>query len=211
MILERHFRFDKQYLSELGVRYTPSEGTGSSLKTAIFPEIFNITLIITGMLVSPFFIGVYVTLKPEKKLQKAFFISTAVTGVFSGIALSLIGVFDLGYFYYPHMTVTGMFYAGAMFTSFLWGVGVFTLDKESPYKQSKFWIAEPIMSFVVIFIGIINSTLAQDFPQIFGFIRMALWQKLFVYSVFILISIIIFRFIRIVKKEKIEKMLLMLP
>ncbi len=206
MIMERKYKFDKQFLSDLGIRYT-TVGAGAKLASAHFPEVFNITLIVTGLLISPFFFGVYKTLKPEKKYQKFFFIGTSIMGVFSGISLALVGVFDLGYFYYAHMLVAGLFYVGAMITALSWGIGVLLLDKNSPYKQSKIWIIDPIMSVFILFVGLINSTLGQAFPEIFGFISMPLYQKIYVYVIFVLMSVIIIRFFLLLKKEKKARLL----
>ena len=205
IILEQKYNFNKQFLSELGVRYTPSSSADSTLRRALFPEVFNITLIVTGLLISPFFIGVYITLKPEKLIQKIFFLGTAVVGIFSGITLSLVGVFDLGYFYYAHMIVTGLFYMGAMVTSLLWGLGVIFLSKDSPYKMSKIWKIEPLTVSIIVGLGLITSTFAQSYPEIFGFITLALYQKIFVYALFALMTLIIIRFFRLLKKEKLAK------
>ncbi len=206
MIMEHRYKFDKQFLSELGIRHTTT-GEGAKLTSALFPEVFNITLIITGILISPFFIGVYKTLKPEKTIQKIFFIGTSVMGTFTGITLALVGVFDLGYFYYAHMTVAGLFSIGAISTGLLWGIGVLTLKKDSPYKQSKVWIIDPIISLLILGVGLIYSTFGQAYPEIFGFISIPLYQKLFVYVIFVLMIVIIIRFFSLLKKEKKTRLL----
>jgi hypothetical protein len=109
------------------------------------------------------------------------------------------------------MTVTAMFYAGTMFTCFLWSLGITSLGKNSPYKQSKHWIGELVMSLVTIAIGVVNSTYTKDYIRRLEFISEALCQKIFVYSVFVLMTMIIIRFFRISRREKIARTFKLIP
>ena len=63
------------------------------------------------------------------------------------------------------------------------------------------------MSVFILFVGLINSTLGQAFPEIFGFISMPLYQKIYVYVIFVLMSVIIIRFFLLLKKEKKARLL----
>ncbi|MCG3219955.1 MAG: DUF998 domain-containing protein [Candidatus Heimdallarchaeota archaeon] len=186
MIVFPTYSFMEQYFSELGPRITGTYSSGETLLKAPHPEIFNVSLIITGLFLLPFFPSVYLILKPKGYIRKSIQFLIMLSGITTSIFLVGVGIFDAGMFLGPHIvSALGLYYC-MIITSLLWGIGTLSLEKESLYKQLKIWIIDPVASLIAMLIGIINTGLLNFHEFFVQKFSMAFYQKMLAY-VFILV------------------------
>lgn len=202
MVIGARYDFYEQFFSELGVRVNFKPYKGYKVRKAPFPEIFNSTIIITGLLLSPLFPSLYKKINPERKKEKIILKLTIFSGIITCISLALVGVFDFGSFFYAHLAVAGTFYFSAMFTCLFWSIFLLVSDERFTYKNSFLWLFDPIVSLFAITVGSITSGLVDLFPDFFDFVEPAIYQKVFVYTIFFLICLICVRFSILLIKER---------
>jgi len=202
MLAYPDYSFMNQFLSELGVRINFYSSEGWTMIKAPYPEIFNVTLILNGVLFIPFFSCTYFILKPKRIISKITQIVVSVSGLVTGVFLICTGIFDAGMFIDPHVTsALGLYYC-LIIASLLWGLGVLSLSRENVYKKSKLWIIDPIASLIGILIGVINTGLFNLDEVFIGKLTMAFYQKMLGYVFIILFGYVTVRLHLILRKEK---------
>jgi len=201
MVISAKYEFFNEFFSELGVRTEFKVNKGYTIHKAPFPEIFNITIMVTGVLLTPFFIAINKKLNPQRKKEKILLRLTVFTGVSSGITLVTVGIFDFGTFYFAHLVVAGSFYFSVMLTGLFWSLGLLVIDKNSVYKKSKLWIIDIFISAFIIAVGLFVGVFANIYPEIIEFIAIAFYQKVFVYAAFFLLGMVAVRISLIIRKE----------
>ena len=205
MIVFTNYSFTNDYFSELGIRGDPSQGCPcgiSNLSVAEYPEIFNITIILTGIFLLPFFPIMFLILNPKGAYRKLLPILVVVSGISTSLFLSFVGVFDAGYFYDEHTFTTYGLYYCIIVTCLAWGLSILFLNKDSPYKQSRLWIIDPLVSLAGLFIGVINARifgLSDIFTQ---FLPITFYQKLLAYLFMIFFGFVSIRSIMIKKSKR---------
>ncbi len=202
MLTYPDYSFMNQFLSDLGVRIDFASSEGWSIIKAPYPEIFNVSLILTGVFFIPFFISTYFILKPKKILRKIIQIIVSLSGVVSGGFLICVGIFDAGTFIDQHIiSALGVYYC-LIISCLLWGIGVLSLSKENYYKKTKLWIVDPIASFVGILIGVINTGLFNLDEVFVGRLSMAFYQKMLAYVFILLFGYVTVRLFLIIRTER---------
>ena len=201
MLAYPDYSFMNQFLSELGVRINFYSSEGWTMIKAPYPEIFNVTLILNGVLFIPFFSSTYFILKPKRIISKITQIVVSVSGLVTGGFLICAGIFDAGTFIDQHVTAALGLYYCLIITSLLWGLGVLTLNKDNIYKKSKLWIIDPIASLIGISIGVINTGLFNLDEVFIGKLSMAFYQKMLGYVFILLFGYVAIRLFLILRKD----------
>jgi hypothetical membrane protein len=208
MLVYPNYSFMEQFLSELGTRISVTFESGGSLVKAPYPEIFNVSLIVTGLFLLPFFPFIYVILKPKGLIRKIVQFIVMLSGLTTSLFLIGVGIFDAGMFLGPHIvSALGLYYC-TIITSLLWGIGILSLEKESPYKKSKLWIIDPLASLIAMLVGIINTGLFNIHEFFVQTLTMAFYQKLLGYVfaiVFGFVSVRLFFILRSKSKNEIAE------
>ncbi|MCG3221722.1 MAG: DUF998 domain-containing protein [Candidatus Heimdallarchaeota archaeon] len=206
MLVYPNYSFMEQYFSELGTRVTAIFSSGETLIRAPHPEIFNVSLIITGLFLLPFFPSIYLILKPKDYIRKIIQLLIMLSGVATSTFLVGVGIFDAGMFLESHVvSALGLYYC-MIITSLLWGVGVLSLEKESPYKRTKLWVIDPIASLIAIMIGIINTGLFDLYTIFEGKLSMAFFQKTLAYVFILVFGYIAVRLFYIIRNKNNDKL-----
>lgn len=182
MIAYPDYRFFTQYFSELGINEEIVPNEEYVIPKISHSDIFNISLILTGILLIPFFPSAYLALQPEGKLPKTFLLFVIISGIMTSLFMFGIAVFDARNFLHKHiMAAVGLYYC-LMATCFMWGMGILFLDGNSPYKQSKMWIIDPIACASGIAIGLINTRAIRLHRLFLDKFTYAFCQKILVYG-----------------------------
>jgi hypothetical protein len=193
------YSFFGQFISELGVRRDIMI-EGILLQEALYPEILNITLILSGLFFLPLFPLIYYFFNPEQLWRKILTIGMVLAGLCGGVFLSLVGVFDAGMFFWSHVTVALGTYFSITAMFLLWGAVVIALEEDSLYKKSKLWIIDPIVCVIGIIIGIINTGLFDLYLYLGGEESLAFYQKALAYLFVILFSYVGVRILFVLRK-----------
>ena len=202
MLAYPDYSFMNQFLSELGVRINYYSSEGWTMIKAPYPEIFNVTLILNGILFIPFFFSTFFILKPSTILSKFSQVIVSLSGLVTGGFLICVGIFDAGIFIDQHVTsALGLYYC-LIVTSLLWGIGVLLLNRGNVYKKTKLWIIDPIASLIGILIGVINTGLFNLDEIFIGKLSMAFYQKMLGYVFILLFGYVSVRLLLILNKEK---------
>ena len=174
---------------------------------ASYPEIFNVTLILNGVLFLPFFFSTYFILKPKTILSKLSQIIVSLSGLVTGGFLICVGIFDAGMFIDQHViSALGLYYC-LIITSLLWGIGVLLLNRDNSYKKTKLWIIDPIASLIGILIGVINTGLFNLDEVFVGRLSMAFYQKMLGYVFVLLFGYVSVRLLLILNKEEADEII----
>jgi len=181
MIIYPDYSFLNQFLSELGIRINVTFSDGGSMVKAPFPEVFNISLIITGILIIPFFPVTYFILKPKGTIRKIIQLITGLSGVVTGIFISGVGIFDAGMFIEEHVVAAIGLYYCMIITILLWVISILFLNRDSPYKLSKWWIVDPVASVICMLVAAINLGLFGLNEIFVGRLTLAFYQKSLAY------------------------------
>ncbi|NPD90155.1 MAG: DUF998 domain-containing protein [Asgard group archaeon] len=201
MLVYPDYSFMEQFLSELGVRVTAFFSSGETLIRAPHPEIFNISLIFAGVFLLLFFPSIYSILKPKGYFRKSIQFLIMLSGLTTSCFIICVGIFDAGMFLEPHViSALGLYYC-MIITSLLWGIGVISLEKESPYKQSKIWLIDPIASVLAMLIGMINTGLFNLHEFFVQKLTMAFYQKMLAYVFIIVFGYVAIRLLFIIKSK----------
>ena len=140
-------------MSSSGQRVTYTR-EGITYYPAPFPEVFNVTLIITGILWLPFFATAFAMLKDNGK--STFLLAlTAITGTLSGPFLIGVGIYDVGTYFDNHVFFAKNLYLSIAVTSILWALSIISLNKDSEYKKSK-WQIDIVISLIISALMVIN-------------------------------------------------------
>ena len=196
------YSFLEQFFSELGVREDITFPEGGSLERVQYPEIFNVSLILAGIFLFPFFPALMIGIKPKGKINKMLTSLTALSGATGSMFLVCVGIFDAGRFIDPHIVAALGLYYTIIITCLLWGISVLFLNKDSPYKKSKLWIIDPFASVVGILIGIINTGFLGINEWFVGTLTMAFYQKALAYVFIVFFGYVAVRLMIILSKEK---------
>ena len=197
MLYYPDYSFLNQFISELGIRAE----TGS-LQAALYPEIFYVTAMLTAILLLPLFPAMYFILELKGIIRRILQIIISLSGIAAAVFLFLVGVFDAGLFLEPHVFVALGLYYCIIIICLLWGVAILALNKDSPYKRSKLWIVDPIVSVTGIIVGMINAGLFGLNDIFTSFLPMAFYQKLLAYIFMVFFGYVAIRMTIILKKTK---------
>ncbi len=202
MLVYPDYSFLEQFFSELGVREYITFPEGGSLERVQYPEIFNISLMLSGIFLLPFFPALIIAIEPKGKINKILTSLAALSGSTGSMFLVCVGIFDAGKFIDPHVVAAlGLYYA-IVITCLLWGVSVLFLNKDSPYKKSKLWFIDPFASAVGILIGIINTGFLGIHEWFVGILPMAFYQKSLAYVFILFFGYVAIRVMFILNREK---------
>ncbi|MHA2249631.1 MAG: DUF998 domain-containing protein [Candidatus Kariarchaeaceae archaeon] len=160
ILIHPNYSFTSQYFSDLGV--------------GRFGFIFNLTLILTGLLLFPFFPLAYYLINPNNKARIMLIIS-ATTGILSSIFLVFVGVFNKSEdsIRIHNFFATGFFLL-MLVTTIFWVIGHYFLpEKDQQVKRSEA-IIKIIYSILIILIPLIFVIVTRTFDP--------LLQKITVYS-----------------------------
>ena len=205
MLVYPNYSFMEQFLSELGTRVSISFESGGSLTKAPYPEIFNVSLIITGVFLLPFFPSMFLILKPRGFVRKSIQFLIMLSGLTTCFFIIGVGIFDAGMFIDPHVvSALGLYYC-MIITSLLWGIGVISLEKDSPYKQSKLWLIDPFASLIAMLIGIINTGLFNFHEFFVQTLSMAFYQKMLGYVFILVFGYVAVRLFFIIRNKNEDK------
>jgi hypothetical membrane protein len=206
MLVYPDYSFLEQFFSELGIREDITFPEGGSLEKVQYPEIFNVSLILSGIFLIPFFPALMIAIEPKGIINKILTSLTALSGVTGSMFLLCVGVFDAGKFIDPHIVAALGLYYTIIITCLLWGVSVLFLNRDSPYKKSKLWIIDPFASAVGILIGVINTGFLGIYEWFVGILTMAFYQKALAYVFIIFFGYVAIRLMFILNKpDKTEK------
>lgn len=196
--VEGGYDFFNQFFSDLGVRndYTIDNVTKYAPDN---PEIFNFSVILSGVFILPFFGTVYRQMRNVSVISKVFFRLAILLGMISGILMIGVGVFDLSYeepiWFLDHQLVVAVFLITVSATSVLWLLGVLT-SKQLPYKNSGWLILDVILIVMAIIFVVINlihhttSLKVEDMP-FFNAYPIEAYQKFLAYTFFLYYSLIV--------------------
>ncbi len=166
--------------------------------------LFNSTLIISGIIMTPSFPAIYLLLKeyenPKPKLLQAL----TVFGTLIGPFMSFAGVFNEEDNFIFHIIFAVGAYAFVIFAAFLWGIYVWKMDEIHPYKSNKLWWLDISVNFIII-ACLIAYVLAMSFFQWFIWDTLGILEKVTIYAFFVFFITIIARLLYIVNKKKVEK------
>lgn len=208
MLVYPDYSFLEQFFSELGVREDITFPEGGSLERARYPEIFNASLILAGIFLLPFFPALMIVIEPIGKINKVLTSLTALSGLTGSIFLVCVGIFDAGKFIDQHIVAALDLYYTIVSTCLLWGVSVLSLNKVSPYKNSKLWIIDPFASALGILIGIINTGFLGINEWFVGILTMAFYQKILAYVFIVFFGYVAIRIMFILNREnKVEEII----
>ena len=127
-----------------------------------------------------------------------------LSGLTTSFFIIGVGIFDAGMFLDPHVvSALGLYYC-MIITSLLWGIGVLSLDKSSPYKQSKFWLVDPFASAIAMLIGIINTGLFNLHEFFVQTLTMAFYQKMLGYIFIVVFWYVAFRLFFIIRNQNVD-------
>lgn len=198
IILYPNYSFSGNSFSDLGIRQdTFFPETNAFVSAAPYPEIFNVTLYICGLLIIPFFIAAYSVLKDNNN-NNIFLLISGITGLSIGPLLIGVGVYDMAKDLDAHgdFATTLMMMIG--FTSLFWALGVVFLGRESEYKQFRTWYLDPLFAFFIMFV---TWVLVWGKPNVILLknISFQVYQKMVALSFIPYYSIVGLRLLKIIK------------
>lgn len=194
------YQFFNQYFSELGVRHNyidPSRGT--TVYAPQYHEIFNLSLIVSGFLVIPFFPFTYRQMRNRSRISRYLFLISIFFGTMSGPLLICVGIFDLSVsptsFYLDHHFWAAALYLFISLASVFWLLGI-TFAKDLPYQSSKVIFVDYILililmvNIIVSFIDNIGLVKLDKIP-LFNKLPIEAYQKFIAYTFFIYYGLIV--------------------
>ncbi len=162
--------------------------------------LFNSTLIISGILMVPCFPAIYFIIRefdnPKPRLLKAL----TILGVLIGPFITLGGIFNEGEYFVLHIIFAVGAYGFVIFTAFLWGIFVWKMGSDHPYKSFKIWWLDISVNFIIIACLIAYSIAMLFFDQII-WNNLGILEKVTIYAFFVFFITIIIRLILIVNKN----------
>lgn len=182
MITYPDYSFLTQFFSELGVRadtISPSDGT--LFQKAPYPELFNGSLYIAGLLIFPFFILTTLLLWNESLLSNIFLLLSTLTGSLVGPFLIGVGYYDLARDWDAHVWWAITLYQLIAVTTFLWTVAILSMPGSHEFRSNKKWIYDIIFFALLLLTTFIN--IENYVPPIFplNLLEVAAYQKLMAY------------------------------
>ena len=171
--------------------------TGHDNPYAIY---FNLTLIVSGILITPCFLIIYFIMKRDNDHKPKLLLALAIIGTLIGPFLSFAGVFNEGDYFVLHIVFAVGAYLFVIVTAFCWGIYVKTLDGDHVYKSFKIWVLDPIVNIVII-MCIIAYAIAMIFFQNFIWATLGILEKLTIYAFFFYFILIIVRFLIILNRK----------
>jgi hypothetical protein len=207
------YDFLDQFFSELGTRKdylkVNNDGTTEQAYAPERPEIFNLSLIIAGFVMIPFFPFTYRQMRNDSKNSRRFFLGSIIVGAFTGPLMVLVGLIDLSVeetnFLTDHHFWAASLYIAISFTSILWLVAI-TLARDLPYKTSKAIFLDYILIFfslVVVAVSLLdnlNLMSVQEIPY-FNELPIEAYQKFMAYLFFIYYGLIVGTRLSLVKYD----------
>ena len=197
------YDFFNQFFSELGVRkdYVEilSDGTTERRYAPPYPDLFNFTLVLTGILMIPFFAFSFRQMRNESDFSTGALWLSIVMGILAGPMLIGVGLFDLSYpsttFWQEHGFWVANLYLLITGISILW---FFMLVKARnlPYKTTKWiWVDYFLLFFLGIFtlVNLIDGLkiyLVKDIP-LMNIYPVETYQKLIAYLFFIYFGLVV--------------------
>ncbi|MHA1910281.1 MAG: hypothetical protein ACTSYA_01180 [Candidatus Kariarchaeaceae archaeon] len=164
------YDFLNQFFSELGIRkdYLAefSDGTTEFRFSPDNPEIFNLSLWISGLLMAFFFIFSFRQMRNNDRFSNFLLFLSTLTGITAGLMLMGVGMYDLSnesdILWQTHgFWVIGL-YTLLTITSFLWFSMLLTSDN-LPYRTKTKWIFLDYSFLIVLTIlTIVNITDATN-------------------------------------------------
>ncbi len=157
------YDFFKQFFSELGVRrdYIEvfSDGTTEKRYAPPHPDIFNFTLVLSGILMIPFFTFSFRQMRNESLFSTIVLWIAIVGGVLTGPMLIGVGIFDLSfpvqYFWQEHGFWVALLYILITIVCILWYI-MLIFARDLPYKKTKLIWVDYVLLFLLALFTIIN-------------------------------------------------------
>ncbi len=190
------YDFFNQFFSELGVRKDYLEvfpdGTSEIRYAPPYPDLFNFTLVLTGVLMIPFFAFSFRQMRNESTLSTGALWLAIIMGVLAGPMLIGVGLFDLSYpvtaFWQEHGFWVANLYLLITGISILWFFMLLTA-RNLPYKTTRWIWVDYFLLFLLALFTIVNLldglklVLVKNIPGLNVF-PVETYQKLIAYLFF---------------------------
>ena len=163
--------------------------------------LFNLTLILSGILMTPGFPAIYLVMKKLDDTRPKLLLSVTILGTLIGPFVSLAGVFNEGTHFVLHIVFAVGAYGFVIFAAFLWGIYIWKLDGEHPYKSNKLFYLDISVNFIII-ACMISYAIAMSFFQWFIWDTLGILEKITIYAFFIYFILIIIRILVISAKKE---------
>lgn len=198
------YQFIHQFFSELGLRHdytaTLHDSTTEIRYAPLHPDIFNITLYMTGFLVMPFFLFSYRQMRNNNRVSNLLLLLATFGGFMGGPVLIGVGIFDISVsgdaFWKSHTFWVGWLYGLITLTSIMWYAMLLT-SNNLPYRDKTKWIwLDYTFLIVLVFLTLLNMAdgvdfiIADNIPLINSF-PIEFYQKLIAYIYFIYYGLIV--------------------
>jgi hypothetical membrane protein len=154
--------------------------------------LFNLTLIVSGILMIPGFPAIYLVMKKLDDSRPKLLLTITILGTLIGPFVSLAGVFNEGDHFIAHIVFAVGAYTFVIFAAFLWGIFIWKVDENHPYKSNKIWYLDISVNFIIV-ACMLAYIIAMSFFQDFIWDTLGILEKITIYAFFIYFIIIIIR------------------
>lgn len=197
------YDFFNQFFSELGVRTdyveTLTNGTQEQRYAPPYPNIFNFTLVLTGILMVPFFAFSFRQMRNESKFSTNVLWISILFGVLTGPMLIGVGLFDLSYpanqIWQEHGFWVANLYLFITAASILWFF-MLLRARNLPYKTTRWIWVDYVLLFLLTLFTLANLAdglklwLVKDMP-ILNTLPVETYQKLIAYLFFTYFGLVV--------------------
>ena len=163
---------------------------------------FNSTLIISGILMIPAFPAIYFVMRDLDNSKPKLLLTILITGTLIGPFVSFAGIFNEGDFFVIHITFAVGAYLFVIVTAFCWGILVWKLDADHPYKNYKIWRLDISVNFIII-ACMFAYAFTMIFFQDFIWATLGILEKSTIYAFFIYFIIVIARILKMLRQSKV--------
>ncbi len=197
------YQFLDQFFSELGVRKTYvetfSDGSTELRYAPPYPDIFNFTLMLTGVLLIPFFSFSFRQMRNASMNSTRLLWVAIVTGILCGPMLFGAGFFDLSFdsqaVWQEHGFWVAFLYIFITVASIAWFF-MLMLAKDLPYKTSKLIWLDYILLFILAVLALINLADGMSLVKVVNIpvvntLPVEAYQKFIAYIFFIYFGLIV--------------------
>lgn len=194
------YKFFDQFFSELGVRSDYIRENSTELVFAPQnPELFNLSLIVSGFFVIFFFPFTYRQMRNRRIFSRWMFLISIFFGALTGPLFMLVGFVDLSVvqtsFATDHHFWAGLLYIFISIAGFFWLLGI-TFSKDLPYHSTK-WIFVDYLLIILLNVSIFISLLDNlglvplDNIPFFNAFNIEVYQKFMAFTFFVYYGLIV--------------------
>ncbi len=198
------YDFFGQFFSELGIRYDYTaildDGSTELRYAPDNPEIFNYSLMATGVLMIPFFLFSYRQMRNENLFSNFMLLIATVAGMAAGPFLIGVGMFDLSHVgpnpWDEHGFWVAILYILITIVAVTWMLLIIT-SRNLPYRTETKWIyMDYIFLMVLVVLTILNIIdgldliFVKDIPYVNTF-PIETYQKIIAYLFFTYFGLVV--------------------